>query len=63
MKQAAASGLESTRDMVARIGRASRLGERSRGTLDAGAASCSLLLGVLSDGMIKLLLDQQGESP
>ncbi len=63
MKQAAASGLESTRDMVARIGRASRLGERSRGTLDAGAASCSLLLGTLADGLTKLLHDQQGASP
>ncbi len=63
MKQAAVSGLESTRDMVARIGRASRLGERSRGTLDAGAASCSLLLGTLADGLTKLLHDQQGASP
>ena len=63
MKRAAASGLESTRDMVARIGRASRLGDRSRGTLDAGAASCSLLLGTLADGLTKLLHDQQGASP
>ena len=63
MKQAAAVGLESTRDMVARIGRASRLGERSRGTLDAGAASCNLLLGTLADGLTKLLHDQQGASP
>lgn len=44
----AAAGLESTRDMVARVGRASRLGERSRGTLDAGAASCSLILNSLA---------------
>lgn len=63
MKQAAASGFESTRDMVARIGRASRLGERSRGTLDAGAASCNLLLETLADGLTKLLQDQQGVSP
>ncbi len=63
MKQAAAEGFQSTRDMVARIGRASRLGERSRGTLDAGAASCNLLLGTLADGLIKLLHDQQGVSP
>jgi dihydroxyacetone kinase phosphoprotein-dependent L subunit len=48
LDRASAAGLESTRDMVARIGRASRLGERSRGTLDAGAASCRMLLGVLS---------------
>ena len=51
MKHAAADGLESTRDMVARLGRASRLGERSRGTLDAGAASCNLLLATLADGL------------
>ena len=48
---AAARGLESTRDLVAKIGRASRLGERSRGHLDAGAASCRLLLHALADGL------------
>jgi dihydroxyacetone kinase len=48
LDKAAEAGLESTRDMVARIGRASRLGERSRGTLDAGAASSRILLGVLT---------------
>ena len=53
MKQAAAAGLEATRGMVAKIGRASRLGERSRGTLDAGAASCSLLLATLADGLLQ----------
>ena len=51
MRTAAAAGLESTRDMVARIGRASRLGERSRGTLDAGAASCAMLLDTLAEGL------------
>ena len=55
MKGAAAAGLESTRDMVARVGRASRLGERSRGTLDAGAASCNLLLAALADGLLREL--------
>lgn len=55
MKDAAAAGLESTRDMVAKIGRASRLGERSRGTLDAGAASCTLLLATLADGLLREL--------
>ncbi len=30
-----------------------RLGERSRGTLDAGPASCSLLLAVLADGLLR----------
>ena len=55
MKAAAASGLESTRDMVARLGRAARLGERSRDFLDAGAASCNLLLATLADGLLRRL--------
>jgi dihydroxyacetone kinase len=41
---------DSTIDLEARIGRASRLGERSRGLLDAGATSCAMILGVLADG-------------
>ena len=49
MKAAAARGRDSTRDLVAKIGRASRLGERSRGVLDAGAVSCCLLLTQLAD--------------
>lgn len=49
MRQAAQQGRDSTRDLVARIGRASRLGERSRGALDAGAVSCCLLLNQLAD--------------
>ena len=55
LDQASAAGLESTRDMVAKIGRASRLGERSRGALDAGAASCRMLLGALSAGLQRRL--------
>ena len=51
LKRAAAAGLEATRGMVARRGRAARLGERSRGHLDAGAASCDLLLRTLADGL------------
>ena len=46
---AAARGRDSTRELVAKIGRASRLGERSRGVLDAGAVSCCLLLTRLAD--------------
>lgn len=42
--EAARLGLESTRDMVATKGRASYLGERSRGHLDPGAASTALIL-------------------
>ena len=51
MKDEAAAALERTRDMVARLGRASRLGERSRGSLDAGAASCNIILRTLADGL------------
>ena len=51
LREASAAGLASSEGMVARIGRASRLGERSRGTLDAGAASCNLLLAILADGL------------
>ena len=51
MARGAEQGRDSTKDLVARVGRASRLGERSRGTLDAGAASCALLLRTLADSI------------
>jgi len=35
---------DATKEMVARVGRAARAGERSRGHIDAGAASCALIL-------------------
>ena len=49
MKIAAVVGRDSTKDMIARLGRASRLGERSRGVLDAGATSCCLILETIAD--------------
>lgn len=55
MKDAAEKGRDSTIDMVAKIGRASRLGERSRGVLDPGATSCCLILSALADGVSKRL--------
>lgn len=55
MKTAAAAGRDSTKDMVAKFGRSSRLGERSRGVLDAGATSCCIILTAMADGMIELL--------
>jgi dihydroxyacetone kinase-like protein len=55
MAAAAERGKESTRDLVARVGRASRLGERSRGVLDAGATSCWLLLTAMAESMRQLL--------
>jgi dihydroxyacetone kinase-like protein len=51
MKSAAERGRDSTRDLIARKGRASRLGERSRGVVDAGAASCCLILCTMADTM------------
>ena len=55
MAQAAERGRDSTRDLVAKVGRASRLGERSRGTPDAGATSCALLLRTMSDSIKGIL--------
>lgn len=48
----ARKGMESTAGIQAKMGRASRLGERSRGHLDAGAASSYLILHALVLGMI-----------
>lgn len=55
MKKAAADGRDSTKDMVAKFGRSSRLGERSRGVLDAGATSCCIILTAMADAIISLL--------
>lgn len=51
MKAAAKKGSESTKGLVAKFGRSSRLGERSRGGLDAGAVSCCILLIAMADGI------------
>jgi phosphoenolpyruvate---glycerone phosphotransferase subunit DhaL len=55
MKSAAATGRDSTIDLVAKIGRSARLGDRSRGVLDAGATSCCMILTTLADGVAKRL--------
>lgn len=52
LKEGAEKGKESTKDMVAKIGRAARLGERSKGHLDAGATSCCIILCTMADGII-----------
>src|SRR5450830_388873 len=57
MKIAASQGRDSTRDLVAKIGRASRLGERSLGVLDAGAVSCCLILTNLAESVEAQLRD------
>lgn len=53
MKLAAETGRDSTKDLVAKFGRSSRLGERSRGVLDAGAVSCCLVLCAMADGILE----------
>lgn len=55
MNEAAEKGWQSTEDMVAKIGRASRLGERSRGVLDAGATSCYHIISTIGNGAKELL--------
>ena len=57
LKMAARTGCDSTKDMVAKFGRSSRLGERSRGVLDAGAVSSCIILESMADAMIALLND------
>ena len=53
--EAADSGKNSTKDMVAKIGRSARLGERSRGVLDAGAVSSFLILQAMHSGVQETL--------
>ena len=55
MNDAAERGWQSTKDLVAKIGRASRLGERSRGVLDAGATSCYFIITAIGNGAKELL--------
>ena len=56
MAAAAEKGRDSTIDLVARIGRSSRLGERSRGVLDAGATSCWMILTSLGSSIHQRLV-------
>lgn len=55
MKVAAAEGRDSTKDLLAKFGRSSRLGERSRGVLDTGATSCCMILTAMAEGIITVL--------
>ena len=55
MKAAAQKGMESTKDLVAKFGRSSRLGERSRGVLDTGSVSCCIILQAMADGIAENL--------
>lgn len=51
MDEGAKRGLESTKGMQARVGRAARLGRRSIGHVDAGAASCYMILHALAQAI------------
>ena len=55
MTAAAERGRDSTKEMVARYGRSRALGERSRGVIDAGSASCCLLLSTMASVMGRML--------
>jgi dihydroxyacetone kinase-like protein len=54
-KEAAARGWESTKDLEAKFGRSSRLGERSKGVHDAGAASCRIIIEAMADGILEII--------
>ena len=54
MVKAAIKGLESTKNLVAKVGRGSRLGNRSLGHQDAGATSCFIILKALSEASIQM---------
>ena len=53
VKNAADSGLEYTRDLVASKGRAAQLGERAIGHLDPGAKSCQVMIHAVCDLLLK----------
>lgn len=59
MQQAAEAGKESTKNMIAKYGRSSRLGERSRGVLDAGATSCCILLTAMAGAIVAILTKEK----
>ncbi len=62
MVEAARQGRDATKDMAAKVGRSSRLGERSRGVIDAGAASCCLILESMAGTIGDLLVCGSGAS-
>ena len=49
--EAALKGANSTKDLAAKFGRAKNLGERSRGSLDAGAVSTALIYHAYADAV------------
>lgn len=57
MKLAAETGMLTTKDMLATKGRASFLGERARGHIDAGARTSQLILFSIADVLIEKKLE------
>lgn len=55
VKSAAISGVESTRDLIATKGRASFLGERTKGHIDAGAKTTQLMICAIADVIKELV--------
>jgi dihydroxyacetone kinase-like protein len=55
MRKAAIAGRDSTKDLMAKVGRSSRLGERSRGVLDPGAVSLCLVVEAMADSIETLI--------
>jgi dihydroxyacetone kinase-like protein len=55
MISAAEAGRDSTKDLVAKLGRSARLGERSRGVLDAGSVSCCLILCTMAETVKQIM--------
>jgi dihydroxyacetone kinase-like protein len=54
IKQVATAGMLSTKEMLATKGRASFLGERARGHIDAGARTSQLIICTLADEIMKM---------
>lgn len=59
-RDAASEGRDATRAMVASKGRAARLGDRSLGHVDPGAASAVIILDALHEGLRGLALRRGG---
>lgn len=55
IKQVALTGMESTREMLATKGRASFLGERTKGHIDAGAMSSCVMICAIADVLLEQL--------
>lgn len=56
-KEAAYKGMQSTKELVSQRGRSSRLGERTKGHIDPGAASCYYIIEAVVDYLVSELSD------